>query len=185
MANKYTTSQVISEKLEAKYGGGNALDGEVSDQNDVTTMVKEGHGGAVGYNGLPTPSKVIVVACYYGPQDPAHEDHVTIDISPAPGSVLTAGATITAPPAADGFDATLLLLKANGELVTLTSGETYTVPDDPSHTPIPDPDLEEVKTSSSTLLDLQIGDMVFQFKKLDKKSNFKIDYPVGTAGIRG
>ena len=40
-------------------------------------------------------------------------------------------------------------------------------------------------SSSQTVLDLELGDMVFDVKKLDKKSNFNIESPVGTAGIRG
>jgi hypothetical protein len=40
-------------------------------------------------------------------------------------------------------------------------------------------------SSSDTLIDLNIGDMVVDIKKLKKKSNFHISSPVGTAGIRG
>ena len=40
-------------------------------------------------------------------------------------------------------------------------------------------------SSSETVLDLELGDMVFDVKKLDKRSSFNIESPVGTAGIRG
>jgi hypothetical protein len=46
-------------------------------------------------------------------------------------------------------------------------------------------DLEEEPSSSSVLVDLEIGDLVVKTKKLNKKSNFEISSPVGTAGIRG
>ncbi len=38
---------------------------------------------------------------------------------------------------------------------------------------------------SDTLIDLNLGDMVVDVKKLKKDSSFNIDSPVGTAGIRG
>ena len=183
MAQAYTVGQVVKEKLKAKTGGGNALDGELAAQNDVVTMVQEGHGGAVGYDNMPTPAKVIVVSAYYGPADPKDQDHISIDITPPPGSVLTQGSTITAPQAEDGFDATLILLKADGTLITLKNGQSHTVAPDPPK--IPNPDSEEVKTATSHLLDIKVGDLVLDFKKLEKGSNFKINSPVGTAGIRG
>ena len=46
-------------------------------------------------------------------------------------------------------------------------------------------ELEGEPSSSDVLIDLNIGDMVVDIKKLDKKSSFNIDSPVGTAGIRG
>ena len=36
-------------------------------------------------------------------------------------------------------------------------------------------------SSSETVLDLELGDMIFDVKKLDKKSSFNIESPVGTA----
>ena len=38
---------------------------------------------------------------------------------------------------------------------------------------------------SETIIDLSLGDMVVDVKKLKKESSFNIDSPVGTAGIRG
>ena len=183
MAQAYSISQVIGKKLQSKNGGGNALDGELAAENDVTTMVKEGHGGAVGYNNMPTPAKVIVAAAYYGPDDPAHQDHISIDITPPPGSVLAEGATISAPPAEDGFDATLVLIKSDGTLIKLKNGQSHTVAPDPPKDP--NPNADEVKKATSTLLDLSLKTMVFDLKKLNKSSNFNISSPVGTAGIRG
>jgi hypothetical protein len=46
-------------------------------------------------------------------------------------------------------------------------------------------DLQEEPSSSSVLVNLEIGDLVVKTKKLNKKSNFEISSPVGTAGIRG
>jgi hypothetical protein len=46
-------------------------------------------------------------------------------------------------------------------------------------------DLKEEPSSSSVLVNLEIGSLVVQTKKLNKKSNFEITSPLGTAGIRG
>ena len=46
-------------------------------------------------------------------------------------------------------------------------------------------DLKEEPSSSSVLVDLEVGDLVVKTKKLNKKSNFEIASPVGTARIRG
>ena len=45
--------------------------------------------------------------------------------------------------------------------------------------------LEEEASSSTVLLDLQVGDLVVDVKKLRKNSNFEISTPLGVAGIRG
>jgi hypothetical protein len=45
--------------------------------------------------------------------------------------------------------------------------------------------MEGEPSASETVLDLQLGDMVLDVKKLDKQSSFNIESPVGTAGIRG
>ena len=48
--------------------------------------------------------------------------------------------------------------------------------------------LSELKgepSASDTVIDLEIGDMILDVKKLDKSSNFNVESPVGTAGIRG
>ena len=46
-------------------------------------------------------------------------------------------------------------------------------------------DLKEEPSSSSVLVNLEVGSLVVQTKKLNKKSNFEISSPLGTAGIRG
>ena len=46
-------------------------------------------------------------------------------------------------------------------------------------------DLKEEPSSSNVLVNLEIGSLVVQTKKLNKKSNFEISSPLGTAGIRG
>ena len=45
--------------------------------------------------------------------------------------------------------------------------------------------LNEEVSSSILLLDLQVGDLVVDVRKLKKKSNFEITSPLGVAGIRG
>ena len=45
--------------------------------------------------------------------------------------------------------------------------------------------LQEAPSSSSTLIDLNVDDMVVKVKKLKKKSNFNIESPTGCTGIRG
>lgn len=45
--------------------------------------------------------------------------------------------------------------------------------------------IEEETSISSVLLDLKVGEMVVDVKKLKKKSNFEISTPLGVAGIRG
>ena len=45
--------------------------------------------------------------------------------------------------------------------------------------------LEEEASLSTVLIDLQVGDLVVDVRKLKKKSNFEISSPMGVAGIRG
>ena len=46
-------------------------------------------------------------------------------------------------------------------------------------------DRADEPSPSETIIDLNLGDMVVDVKKLKKESSFNIDSPVGTAGIRG
>ena len=46
-------------------------------------------------------------------------------------------------------------------------------------------DLKGEPSNSDTVIDIEFGDLVVDVKKLDKKSSFNIESPVGTAGIRG
>ena len=45
--------------------------------------------------------------------------------------------------------------------------------------------LEEEASSSTVLIDLNVGELVVDVRKLKKKSNFEISSPLGVAGIRG
>jgi formylglycine-generating enzyme required for sulfatase activity len=45
--------------------------------------------------------------------------------------------------------------------------------------------LEDEASDSTILLDLKVGDLVVDVRKLKKKSNFEITTPLGVAGIRG
>ena len=45
--------------------------------------------------------------------------------------------------------------------------------------------LEASVSASDGLINLNIGDMVVDIKKLKKKSNFEISSPLGVGGIRG
>jgi hypothetical protein len=51
--------------------------------------------------------------------------------------------------------------------------------------PIKVPDLKEETSPSRVLLTLEVGDLVLDVKKLNRKSSFMIKSPVGVAGIRG
>jgi len=46
-------------------------------------------------------------------------------------------------------------------------------------------ELKNEPSPSETIVEVEKGDLVFNIKKLDKKSNFNIESPLGTAGIRG
>ena len=46
-------------------------------------------------------------------------------------------------------------------------------------------DLDEEISASTLLLDLEVGELVVDVRKLKKKSNFEISTPLGVAGIRG
>jgi len=46
-------------------------------------------------------------------------------------------------------------------------------------------DRKDEPSPSETIIDLSLGDMVVDVKKLKKESSFNIESPVGTAGIRG
>ena len=82
-----------------------------------------------------------------------------------------------------------LLLLSNGTIVTIGENTKMKVssfvqePFDDKGRSVGD--LQEEPSSSSVLVDLEIGDLVVKTKKLNKQSNFEISSPVGTAGIRG
>ena len=102
-----------------------------------------------------------------------------------PGKILFDGHTIKT----TGKDSSIVLLLSNGTVTTLKADSVLNIKKftqakfDPGATKLSE--LEGEPSSSETLIDLNIGDMVVDIKKLDKKSNFNIESPVGTAGIRG
>ena len=104
--------------------------------------------------------------------------------STIPGALLPDGATVQT-----GANGTVLLLLSNGTVVTVTENSKMKVssfvqePFDDKGLSVGD--LKEEPSSSSVLVDLEVGDLVVKTKKLNKKSNFEISSPVGTAGIRG
>ena len=86
-----------------------------------------------------------------------------------------------------GKDSSIVLLLSNGTVTTLKADSVLNIKKftqakfDPGATKLSE--LEGEPSASETLIDLNIGDMVVDIKKLDK--NFNIESPVGTAGIRG
>ncbi len=100
------------------------------------------------------------------------------------GEVITEGQTIEV-----GIDGKLVLLFSNGTISTLQSdtkikiGVFDQVPFEAGDKKVAD--LEEEPSESKVIIDLDLGSMVVKTKKLNKKSSFDINSPVGTAGIRG
>ena len=100
------------------------------------------------------------------------------------GGILFDGHTVKT-----GANAKVVLLLSNGTVSTLKSDSTLNIKKftqskfDPGATKLSE--LEGEPSSSDVIIDLNIGDMVVDIKKLDKKSSFNIESPVGTAGIRG
>ena len=88
-----------------------------------------------------------------------------------------------------GKDSKVVLLLSNGTVTTLKADSVLNIKKftqakfDAGAAKLSE--LEGEPSSSETRIDLNIGDMVVDIKKLDKKSNFNIESPVGTAGIRG
>jgi len=100
------------------------------------------------------------------------------------GALLTDGYSVDA-----GEGAEAILLLSNGTLVTVDENTKIKLesflqePFDAGDKKLED--LQEEPSSSSGLINLEIGSLVVKTKKLNKKSNFEISSPVGTAGIRG
>jgi formylglycine-generating enzyme required for sulfatase activity len=100
------------------------------------------------------------------------------------GDILSVGSQIKV-----GANSEIILLFSNGTITTLGANtqmfvrafiqKNFDGPDKKVS------DLQEEVSSSTLSLDLQIGDMVVDVKKLKKESNFAITSPLGTAGIRG
>ena len=88
-----------------------------------------------------------------------------------------------------GQGGNVLLLLSNGTVVTITENSKMRV-DSFDQEPFESPgesveDFKEEPSSSNVLVDLEVGSLVVQTKKLSKKSNFEINSPLGVAGIRG
>ena len=100
------------------------------------------------------------------------------------GSIITQGQT-----AQVGIGGQLVLLFSNGTITTLQSqskmkvGVFEQVPFDAGDKKVSD--LEGEPSESKVVIDLDWGSIVVKTKKLDKKSSFDINSPLGTAGIRG
>ena len=100
------------------------------------------------------------------------------------GSIITEGQT-----AQVGIGGKLVLLFSNGTITTLQSqtkmkiGVFEQVPFDAGDKKVAD--LKGEPSESKVVIDLDWGSMVVKTKKLDKKSSFDINSPIGTAGIRG
>jgi sulfatase modifying factor 1 len=100
------------------------------------------------------------------------------------GDILSPGSQIKV-----GANSEIILLFSNGTITTLGANTQMTVRKflqkgfEESDKKVAD--LQEEVSSSTLLLDLQIGDLVVDVKKLKKESNFEITSPLGVAGIRG
>ena len=144
----------------------------------------------------------------YGQADPvpqeASDPKGAIIIASIEGKVTvtnnTTGATLPAPAVAAGkilFDGHTIKTGPNGKIILLFStGTVTTLKADsalnikkftqgkiPAGTNLNT--IKEEPSASDVLIDLNVGDMVVDIKKLKKESSFNIDSPVGTAGIRG
>ena len=88
-----------------------------------------------------------------------------------------------------GPTAKIILLMSNGTVSTIKSNSSLNIKKftqekfDPSTKKLSE--LKGEPSSSDTIIDLELGDMILDVKKLDKSSNFNVESPVGTAGIRG
>ena len=173
-------SEVISRKNSAKAAGDGTI--TTSNNNSVVTIVNEGHHGAVAWKGSePTPDGPIIIA------ESKYADGTLASCAPlAVGAAIPVGESFTAPAASPTHGtASVLLLFADGTVETITSGQSKTALVKATPYQITIEDLEGEPSASETLIDLNIGDMVVDIKKLDKHSHFDLNSPVGTAGIRG
>jgi len=89
-----------------------------------------------------------------------------------------------------GAGSKVVLLFSSGTITTLKEGSVLNIKKfaQKSFDPKTSGKLSARKdepSPSETVIDLSLGDMVVDVKKLKKESSFNIDSPVGTAGIRG
>ena len=137
-------------------------------------------------NVLSDPKGAIIIAQIEG--DVSVSNNATGQLLPVDrvkaGGLLFDGHTIKT-----GANAKVVLLLSNGTVSTLKADSTLNIKKftqakfDPGTSKLSE--LEGEPSSSDVIIDLNIGDMVVDIKKLDKKSSFNIQSPVGTAGIRG
>jgi hypothetical protein len=89
-----------------------------------------------------------------------------------------------------GAGSKVVLLFSSGTITTLKEGSVLNIKKfaqqkfDPKTTGKLSGRKDE-PSPSETVIDLSLGDMIIDVKKLKKESSFNIDSPVGTAGIRG
>ena len=127
----------------------------------------------------------VIVADYKEPVRFLDQEGQLIDFgNELRGSIITEGQT-----AQVGIGGKLVLLFSNGTITTLQSqskmkiGVFEQVPFDGEDKKVSD--LEGEPSESKVVIDLDWGSMVVKTKKLNKKSSFQINSPVGTAGVRG
>jgi sulfatase modifying factor 1 len=100
------------------------------------------------------------------------------------GDILSVGSQIKV-----GAKSEVILLFSNGTITTLGANTQMTVrvflQKGFAKSEKKVSALKEEVSSSTLLLDLQVGDLVVDVRKLKKKSNFEIISPLGVAGIRG
>ena len=100
------------------------------------------------------------------------------------GGILFDGHTVKTGPASK-----IILLLTNGTITTIKPETSINFKKftqekfDTSKTKLNE--LKGEPSNSSTIIDIEFGDLVVDVKKLDKQSSFNIESPVGTAGIRG
>jgi hypothetical protein len=131
------------------------------------------------------PKGAIIIASIEG--QVAVTNNTTGAALPAPavaaGKILFDGHTIKTGP-----NGKVILLFSTGTVTTLKADSTlnikkFTQGKIPAGTNLNT--IKEEPSASDVLIDLNVGDMVVDIKKLKKESSFDIDSPVGTAGIRG
>ena len=172
-------SDIISKKNAAKSSGVGTTTS--ANNNSIITIVNEGHHGAVGWkDSKPTPDGSMTVAVS------KYADGTLAPCDPAVGGIVAAGSTFTAPAASPTHGiATVQLLHADGTLSTITSGQSKTASAKTISYNITSEDLQEEPGAAATLSNLSFDNMVVEIKKLNKKSQYDPQSPVGTAGIRG
>ena len=88
-----------------------------------------------------------------------------------------------------GAEGKVILLMSNGTVSTIKENSTVNIKEftqekfDPSKKKLSE--MKGEPSSSKTEIDLEMGDMILDVKKLNKRSSFNVQSPVGTAGIRG